>query len=323
MIFSTISSLIEPHNLIEHNVSIVVGLSGGPDSLFLLHYLHDLRTQGRISKLIAAHLDHQWRSNSASDVVFCKNACDALEIEFVAGQLSQLSFPKKNDGSKEEIGRRARRFFLESVRQEYGADCIALAHHLQDQEETFFIRLVRGSSLTGLIGMRHKNGHYIRPLLEISKTDIVSYLETNNIPYLIDPTNEQPDFLRNRIRATVLPALQSVDERFDQNFLVTLNRLRATEELLESITTSTFETIACIKDGTRGLDTSALLALHPAMRYRILMHWLIQENVSFSPAQSFLDEILRFLNMPQSKEHAIHEKWKLVKTKNHISIKTR
>jgi tRNA(Ile)-lysidine synthase len=323
MIFSAINSFVGLHNLIEHTASVVVGLSGGPDSLFLLHYLDDLRKQGKIKRVIAAHLDHQWRENSASDVIFCRTACEALGVEFVSARLTELEFPKKLEGSKEEIGRRARRFFLESVRKEHNADRIALAHHLQDQEETFFIRLVRGSSLTGLISMRPKHGIYIRPLLEISKTDILSYLNEHNIPYLTDPTNEHFDYLRNRIRATVLPALQAVDERFDQNFLITLNRVRDTEEFLEILTQTTLTSIATMHQGLCVIDIPALLALHPVMRYRVLMHWLIQAQVPFNPSQSFLDEIIRFLSRDGSKEHTMHESWKLVKKKNSVYIETR
>lgn len=323
MIFSQINSFVGLHNLIEHTASVVVGLSGGPDSLFLLHYLHALRTEGKIKRIIAAHLDHQWRENSASDVIFCRTACKVLDIEFVSGNLSELEFSKKLDGSKEEIGRRARRFFLEKVRKEHNADLIALAHHLQDQEETFFIRLIRGSSLSGLVSMRPKHGFYIRPLLEISKNDIVSYLNDHTIPFLTDPTNEHFDYLRNRIRATVLPALQAVDERFDQNFLITLNRLQSTEEFLEMLTQTTFASITTKHDHTYLLDSNALRALHPIMQYRVLMYWLIQAQMPFNPSQSFLDEILRFLSLEGSKEHAIHEQWKLIKKKNIVSIETR
>lgn len=320
MIFSKINRFVGLHNLIEHTVSVVVGLSGGPDSLFLVHYLAHLKKEGKIGRIIAAHLDHQWRENSARDVLFCKTACEALGVEFVSSTLSQLDFAKKNQGSKEEIGRHARRFFLEQVRTTHNADVIALAHHLQDQEETFFIRLVRGSSLSGLVAMRPKSGVYIRPLLEIGKPEIIAYLEAHSIPYLIDPTNEHFDYLRNRIRATVLPALQAVDERFDQNFLVTLNRLHSTEELLESLTKSTYENISHLTDTGRILDVTRLLAHHPAMRYRLLMHWLIEHNVPFATSQSFLDEIIRFLHTSQSKEHAMHKTWKLVKKKNFLSI---
>lgn len=323
MIFSKINSFVGLHKLIEHTASVVVGLSGGPDSLFLLHYMGYLRNEGKVKRVIAAHLDHQWRENSNSDVIFCRKACQALNIEFVSAQLSELNFSRKNlSSSKEEIGRRARRFFLESVCKEYSIDSIALAHHLQDQEETFFIRLVRGSSLSGLIGIRPKSGVYIRPLLEVSKPDIVSYLDEHNIPYLTDPTNEHLDYLRNRIRATVLPALHAVDERFDQNFLVTMNRMRETEEFLEMLTQTTLINISTPHENRITFDINKFFTLHPIMQYRVLMLWLISAQVPFNPSQSFLDEILRFFKMEGSKDHAMHKQWKLIKKKNFVFIET-
>lgn len=323
MIFDSIDSFVAHHKLIENKPSILLGLSGGPDSIFLLHYLNYLRKKGNINRLIAAHLDHQWRENSASDVLFCKTACENLGIEFVSAQISQLEFPQQPQGSKEEIGRYARRFFMQKIRQQENLDLIAVAHHLQDQEETFFIRLLRGTSLTGLISMRPKHNTFIRPLLETSKSDILAYLDEHSIPYLTDPTNVHFDYLRNRIRATVLPAMLAADERFDHNFLITLNRLRSTEEFLEELTQKYFESISIRQDHMVMLDVIKLFAMHPVMQYRILMQWLISAQVPFAPSQAFLNELLRFLNQEGSKEHALHEHWKIIKKKNIAYIENR
>src|SRR5260221_9609791 len=147
-----------------------------------------------------------------------------------------------------------RRYFFEKVLQEHNADCIALAHHAQDQEETFFIRLIRGSSLTGLTAIKAKHGHYIRPLLETNKSDILAWLHENNIPYATDTTNDSSDYLRNRIRMNVLPALRTCDDRFATNFLSTLNRLQSTEQFLEQLTLKTFEDISYIQTNQRYIN---------------------------------------------------------------------
>src|SRR5206468_2553566 len=102
------------------------------------------------------------------------------------------------------------------------------------------------TSLTGLCGMRPKSGVFIRPLLEINKDDIIAYLKQNNIPYLTDPSNESPEFLRNRIRATVLPALKACDKRFYNNFLTTIHRLQETEDYLHALTRILFEKLATV-----------------------------------------------------------------------------
>ena len=307
----------------------MLGLSGGPDSLFLLHILSSLRQgyggqgsphkKGTIS-LIAAHLDHQWREHSHKDVQFCLEATQALGIPFIVGKRSELATEKKWNGSLEELGRTMRRQFLTKVAKEHNANLIALGHHAQDQQETFFIRLMRGASLTGLTAMRPKQGIYIRPLLQTNKKDIVAYLEQNNIAYLTDPTNASPEFLRNRIRNNVLPALQQCDSRFDHNFLETLNRLQTTENYLNDHTQELFEGCARIENNFLWLNINQLLKFHAIMQQRIIMEWLVHARVPFTPTEKFLHEIIRFCKQPGSKTHNMHQDWMLVKNKEWIRI---
>src|SRR5579859_1867935 len=134
-----IHQFIKEHKLIPENRTIVLGLSGGPDSIFLLHVLADMHKHNHIS-LVAAHLDHEWRSNSHQDALFCKRTADALGIPYVQAKASELGLNIKKNGSQEEYGRKLRRAYLESVARGHNAQAIALAHHAQDQEETFFIR---------------------------------------------------------------------------------------------------------------------------------------------------------------------------------------
>ena len=209
-----------------------------------------------------------------------------------------------------------RRHFFEKVLHEHNADAIALAHHLQDQEETFFIRLIRGSSLTGLTAMKPKHGAYIRPLLETHKIDILAWLHENNIAYATDVTNESSDYLRNRIRMNVLPALRNCDDRFETNFLATLNRLKTTEQFLEQLTQKTFNEISYIQDNQRFININQLIIIDEPLRTRVLMHWLITENVHFPITEAFLDEIIRFLQTPQGGTHNIHEQWSIIKKQN-------
>ncbi len=302
-----INQFITLHHLISENTTVVLGLSGGPDSVYLLHLLAPLHKQKKIS-LIAAHLDHQWRADSAHDVEFCKKSTQELGIPFVHAQASEVDIEIKKNGSQEEVGRKLRRAFLESVAHKYNAQAIALAHHAQDQEETFLIRLIRGTTLTGLIGMKPQQGLYIRPLLETNKADILAYLDQHKIAYLTDPTNASESYLRNRIRARVLPALHEVDNRFDANFIRTLNHLEQAEEYLEQETRKIFSKISV--DG--GLRTADLLKLDPYMQKRILIHWLICNKAHFVPTDSFLNEILRFLESQKNGAHTIHTSWEML-----------
>ena len=304
-------------NLISSNSTIIIGLSGGPDSVFLLHMLAALREEKNLT-LIAAHLDHEWRQDSANDVVFCKEVAENLSVTFVSKKMSELPLSFKANGSQEEIGRKARRSFFEQLAQEYNASAIALAHHADDQQETFFIRLLRGSSLTGLTGIKSKDGLYIRPLLHMSKQEILDYLHKNNIQYLTDPSNQSSDFLRNRIRNTVIPALRECDNRYDQNFESTHKQLQQTEEFLQSYATEILNSL----QENNTLPLKDLLALNPVILNRILILWLIQNKVPFSPSQGLLDEIIRFLKQPGNAKHSFYEKWQIIKMNGKISIET-
>ena len=319
-LYDSILSFSDDHQLLPKGSTIIIGLSGGPDSVFLTHFLHDIQQELNLT-LIAAHLDHEWRQDSQKDVLFCKELCDQLNIPFVTQKASELSFKPKYEGSQEAQGRALRRYFLEEVQQKYNADCIALAHHETDQQETFFIRLIRGTTLSGLVGMRAKTNSYIRPLLETNKKTMVEYLHQHDIKYLTDPSNVLDIYLRNRIRSKVIPALEECDKRFDANFLKTIHSLQETEDYLMHLTQQHFETISTKENGTLGIKSSLLLEQPGYMQFRILIHWLIQQNVPFIPTKALLKEIKRFLLNKKSMQHQIYQAWALIKNNDAVFIK--
>ncbi len=314
-LFSKIIAAIEKDQLIKPGDTIIIGLSGGPDSLFLLHFLASIRTEMNLT-LIAAHLDHGWRVDSAKDVKFCQEAADALGVQFVTLKFSDLGLSLKFNGSLEEIGRQARRHFFESTLNLYQAQAVALGHHLQDQQETFFIRLIRGTSLSGLVGMRPRHGSFIRPLLSISKEDIMAYLNANAITYLEDPTNNSSDFLRNRIRQQVLPALKACDARFEESFDATISRLQALEKYLEQEANQLLESLYLYKFDKKGLNLKSLITLPPIIQERLIVSWLCHEKVPFPPREQFLQEIMKFLQNPRGGMHAVHHAWSIGKKQN-------
>ena len=263
--------------------------------------------------LIAAHLDHQWRIDSEYDVFFCQSVAQALGIPFISAKAETLPTPLKNNGSQEELGRKLRRQFLERVRHDFNADFIALGHHAQDQQETFFLRLIRGTTLSGLVSMRSKSGAYIRPLLSVNKTEIIAFLQQKNIPFLQDSTNNSDLYLRNRIRSKVLPALEMCDPRFNHNFERTLKSLQETEDFLTRLTMQTFLQITHFDGAHYHLDIAAFFALDPVLQNRVLMMWLIKEQVPYTPTEMFLQEIKRFLSNKKHKEHSMHQVWSLFK----------
>lgn len=318
----TIEAFITQHSLLEHNETIIVGLSGGPDSVFLLHTLLAIEKKYNLT-LIAAHLNHQWRQEADYEEQMCRDIAEQNNIVFTSAKLSEISPTKEFNGSKEEYARNMRRSFFSQVAQKHNAHRIALGHHAQDQQETFFIRLIRGTSLTGLTAINPKNDRYIRPLLETNKDDILSWLHNNAIPYALDATNDSPEYLRNRIRSTVLPALRESDSRFEANFATTLQRLKTTELFLERLTQTTFASLTSTANNQLTLNLPDLLATDSALHHRIIIHWLIAEQVPFIPTEKFLDEIIRFLHSARGGTHAIHQQWSITKKqKSAFIIKT-
>lgn len=298
--------------LIPDHACIIVGLSGGPDSVYLLHRLTALRAEKKIT-LIAAHLDHEWRAESGEDVKFCQNLAAKYGVQLVTRKLSELPAMPKFNGSKEEFARQARRRFFALVKKETNADYVALAHHKDDQAETFFIRLIRGAGLTGLTGMRARDGIYLRPLLHLSKAEILDYLHTNNLAYLHDYTNDSADFLRNRIRQTVVPALRACDARFDQSMMHSIEKLQEADLFLQELTAQELERV-CTKNGEQLFLTISLYhRLHPFMQHRVLLHFLCQHALSFTPTAAFFAEVNRFLQKPENGAHALHTSWRIEK----------
>lgn len=316
ILIQQVHQYITAHQLIEPHTSLVVGLSGGPDSIFLLECLLPLQQIMGI-KLIGAHLDHEWRPDSEKDVKFCQSVCNTYGIELVVEKISNLSSSLKFEGSKEEYGRRARRMFFESVAKKYKATRIALAHHENDQQETFFIRLIRGAGITGLAGMRAHEGKYIRPLLFLSKQEIVNYLDNHGISYLQDPSNLSREFLRNCIRLDVIPAINACDNRFEKNFSHTITNLQQVDDLLEELAQHMWHEIANEKNQ---ININKLLNLQPILRHRIVLIWLKKAQVTFIPRKKFFEELYRFLSQPGSKTHHIHHTWSIIKNQELAEI---
>lgn len=311
MSFSKITEFVEKNKLINPSETIILGLSGGPDSVYLFCFL--LWLQKKIPfTFIAAHLDHEWRTNSAQDVTLCKTLCKKHAIPFFSAKISQLTIKVKKTGSTEDQSRQCRRFFFEQLKKKHKANAIALAHTKDDQLETFFIRLIRGTTVSGLACMRPHDDDYIRPLLQVSKKEILTYLKRNKIAYITDPTNVSPKFLRNRIRLDLIPILRKIDPRSESNILKTVTSMQETDDFLETLAKKTLQEICIEKNGTQQVNLKQFLSFEPFLQRRVLLEWLYQSKVPFTISTGLIEEIIRFLKNKKSTTHQF-DTWQIKK----------
>ncbi|MDI3534385.1 MAG: tRNA(Ile)-lysidine synthase [Thermosediminibacterales bacterium] len=201
---------IKKYNMISSGDRIIVGVSGGPDSICLLHVLSKLKHKFNIS-LYVAHLDHMFRDEeSRNDALFVKEVCQKLQIPLIMETIDVPAYIKKTRLSPEVAARKVRYEFYERALTKVKGNKVALGHNQDDQAETVLMRLLRGSGTQGLAGIEPvRQGRYIRPLLYISRFEIENYLKQNKISYRIDKTNLEAVYYRNRIRLELIPYLEA------------------------------------------------------------------------------------------------------------------
>ena len=204
-----IEETIRKYGLIRNGDKVLIGVSGGPDSLVLLLKLAYLRSKMCL-KLHIAHVNHNLRKDSIADASFVQRWAEKLNIPLSLKKLDPRILKKK--GSIEEILREARMDFFIKIAKKIKADSVALGHNLEDQAETILMRLLRGTGLSGLAGISVKRNIkgviFIRPLMETSRCQIDKFLKEKGIKPHIDSTNRQDLFLRNRIRHNLIPLLK-------------------------------------------------------------------------------------------------------------------
>lgn len=209
MFIDEIRKTIVRYNLVSRNHTVLIGVSGGPDSVALLYALKALQKEFKI-KLHIAHLDHMLRKDSQKDSEFVGKLAGKLKLPVTIGRINVNKSKKK--GSTEEAARNARFRFLCGLAYKIKADRIALGHNLDDQAETVLMRLLRGTGLYGLSGILPKRKIYgftvIRPLIETRRKDIRLFLRKRNVIPRHDPSNKQNLYFRNRIRNKLLPLLK-------------------------------------------------------------------------------------------------------------------
>lgn len=224
-IINKITKNILKYNLIEDKDTVLIGLSAGPDSVFLTLMLYkqiEILKKHNISfNIEAAHINHKIRDDATNDANIARSLCERLNIPIYIEEVNVVELAKKQKIGIEECGRNVRYDLFYNLCKKHKKYKIAVAHNMEDNAETIIMNLLRGAATKGLKAMEYINQNVIRPLLNISKSDIVQYLDYNNIEYAIDKTNFENNYTRNKIRNTLLNELK----KYNPNIIQTLNNM--------------------------------------------------------------------------------------------------
>lgn len=306
-----VKNTIEKYQMLALNDVVLVGVSGGPDSIALLHILNLLKEEYKLN-LFVVHLNHMFRGEEAQrEAQYVADLAKewGLDYRILERDIPKLS--KEKGLSPEEAGHKVRKEIFHQIGQEVGANKLALGHHVDDRAETVLLHLIQGTGLEGLAGMPPVNGWLIRPLAQCYKGEIIDYCQVNDLRFCLDPSNKKPVYLRNKIRLKLLPYLK---ENFNPQMVESLVRLEdiVVEEnrYLDNEVSRVFKNVLITqKEGNITLSINKLKQEHLAIQRRVIrkVYNLLrsaEQGLSFIHVEKTLDlsqanKGAKQLNLPQ------------------------
>lgn len=297
-ISSRVLRTIRRHALVERGGRVVVALSGGPDSVVLVHLLRELEPGGHVMVAGLAHFNHQLRGpESDADEAFCQAMAADLGLPFECGRGDVRTAAREQGRSIEDAARALRYAFLERAADLLGADAIAVGHSRDDQAETFLLRLIRGSGPQGLAGILPRAGRVVRPLLDLPRSELRAYAAERRLAFREDATNLDLDIPRNRVRHELIPYLE---REFSPGIAAVLAReasiAREDEDHLRLEAIDLARSIVLTREGGSGpidIDSGALTSLHPSLAARVVRMALQAQApgafIGFDSIDRFLD----------------------------------
>ncbi|ASS39216.1 tRNA lysidine(34) synthetase TilS [Fusobacterium sp. oral taxon 203] len=314
-LFREILKLNKKYNLIENSDTIVVGFSGGPDSVFLVEMLKKLQYFFNF-KIYLVHINHLLRGEDAdSDENFSFEYAKKNNLEIFIKRIPVKEIAKEVGKTLEEVGREERYKFFFEIYEKVGANKIATAHNKDDQIETFLFRLIRGTSLQGLEGIKIKNNNIIRPISEIYKKDILEYLNKNEIQYKIDKTNFENEFTRNSIRLDLIPF---IEERYNIKFKDKIFSL--IEEIRENNQNNSLS-LSNYTDSENRIILEKIKFLSDFDKKNLFSLFLNQKNIEFN--RNKIDEINSLIKSNGTKKIDLDKTYRIVKDYIHLYIEVK
>ena len=311
-LFREILKVNKKYNLIENNDTIVVGFSGGPDSVFLVEMLKKLQNFINF-KIYLVHINHLLRGEDAdSDEKFSIEYAKKNNLEIFIKRIPVKEIAKEVGKTLEEVGREERYKFFSEIYKKVGANKIATAHNKDDQIETFLFRLIRGASLQGLEGIKIKNNNIIRPISEIYKKDILNYLNKNEIQYKIDKTNFENEFTRNSIR---LDLISFIEKRYNIKFKDKIFSL--IEEIRENNQNNSLN-LSDFIDSENRIILEKIKFLSNFNKRNLLGIFLNKKNITVN--RNKIDEIESLIRSNGTKKIDMNKNYRIVKDYTYLYI---
>lgn len=322
-LITEVKETIKKYNMFKEDDLVIVALSGGPDSVALLHILYKLKDKLKI-RIAAVHINHGLRGkDSDEDEQFVNNICKKYNIPLYSKRFDIHKIAKMNGMSCEMAGREARySYFLELI-DKLSGNKIALAHHANDQAETILMRLIRGSGIEGLTGIKPvRDKIFVRPMISITRKEIESYCKDNELSPRIDKSNYEKIYSRNKVRLELIPYIQ---ENFNKDITNTLNRfadiIKGDNDYLETIATEKADKY-CLTDGNDIKISKAAFKEHGAILSRILRNTIkkIKGNLK-NIEKKHIDDIIEIQKKETGKVLSLPDNIQIINTYRDIVIK--
>ena len=306
----SVNHTLKLHKLFPENSRILVACSGGPDSMALLHLLQDIANHRHTKyELGVAIVDHCIRPESKDEVLWLQNQVESLGLPFYTATFDVPRLSKDQKLSEETVGRQVRYQWLNEISQSEGYDYIAVAHHKDDQAESILAHLIRGTGLNGLTGMAVVSYDYtvpvIRPLLDVTKSELLDYLADRDLTYCIDSTNDDISYQRNRIRHRIIPELEFINPNVVDAIVRLGSSVSEDLAVISDLTAQAFERIVIIDKGAMNLSRKALRKEPLAIQRRLWQRLVSSIDSDITLTTAHQEQLLDIVNTGEAKTFTI------------------
>ena len=302
----TVNHTLKLHTLFPENSRILVACSGGPDSMALLHLLQDIAIHRHTTyELGVAIVDHCIRPESKDEVLWLRNQVEVLGLPFYTATFDVPKLSEEQKLSEETIGRQVRYQWLTDIAQSEGYDYIAVAHHKDDQAESILAHLIRGTGLNGLTGMAVVSNDYsipvVRPLLDVTKEELLLYLKEKDIFYCVDRTNEDVRYQRNRIRHRIIPELETINPNVVNTIVRLGNSVREDVILISQLTDTAFNELVTISEEGASISRRGLRKEPLAIQRRLWQRLVSILDPEIKLTTAHQEQLLDIVNTGEGK----------------------